>query len=96
MRYAALLLLLLTSTAHANIIAVMPNVSGGHVMLTDLPGKCTKGSWVVVANSERGDATHGCWTFLDDKVFMYLGNRLFIHDVEHFTPYKPNQKDKKR
>lgn len=100
MRYAALLLLLLASAAQASIIAVMPNASGGHLMLTDLPGKCPKNSWIVMANTELGDAAYGCWTFLDDKVLLYLGNRLFLHDAKNFTPYKPkqppNQKDKKR
>lgn len=98
MRYVALLLVLLATTTQAKIIATMPNEGGGHVMLTDLPGKCGDNSYIALANNDRGVAAQGCWTLLDDQVLVSMGGNLYIHDTKYFTPYQPkqprNQKDR--
>ena len=67
MKKLLLTLLLAAGTAHAEIIATMPNKAGGLIYLTDVSSEKCKPWRTVFANNDSGKSIWGCW-FLDDVV----------------------------
>lgn len=69
---------MLATTAHAEVIATMPNNAGGQIKLTDNTGNCAKDSTnVAYSTSDTGAFLIGCWFTVDDDVFIsFDGGRI--------------------
>lgn len=73
MKKLLVVLLFLTSSAHAERWFEMPNEAGGKIILTET--KCTKGEGkFVIATTPSGTNIHGCWYYFTDMVHIAWEN----------------------
>lgn len=64
----------LALSAHAEVIATMPNNAGGEFKLTDLRGTCSPATNVAYTTNPKGPVGIGCWFLLDDDVIIDFPN----------------------
>ena len=73
-------------SAQAQVIATAPNTKGGLINLTAAKGKCTGDSRVVYTTTTTGEYSVGCWSALDDRVFVeYASGESRLYDMAGFT-----------
>jgi hypothetical protein len=91
-RTIAIALILYQSTTFAEVLAVTPNVIGGHTMLTDEDCTTSKKHLQAYATNDRNEITKACWYPQGDFIYFLPKNgilrRLPIDQFEIVVPMK--------
>ena len=66
---------------------VARNKAGGSIVLSDKTSKaCDAGENIAFATSPTGNVEFGCWTLLENRVWIkYQDGTLRVHDANTFT-----------
>lgn len=93
MKLAALILLAVTASAHAEILMTMPNEDGGLIEFSDgpCPGEGLQ-AYVIAASGEVVE--DGCWDWAerDIEVFWKTAGRTYYYDPANVTLTKAGRK----
>jgi hypothetical protein len=86
---AAIALTLAAATAHAGIIATIPNKAGSTIKLTDGKTSTCNGDWhLLYATADTGRTTTGCWMFNSDVneiVAVYEDGTTYTYPTSAIT-----------
>lgn len=84
MKYLLLLIYLSCSVVHAASWE-KDNNAGGQIVLTDRLGKdCKENMKVVYATNKEGEVLFGCWTVIDNRVWIALEGNVRVHSMDSF------------
>lgn len=86
-RYIIAAVLLVSTSANAELFAYTENNAGGKINLTTVQNNtCPKEYAVAFATSREGEVTMGCWQFRNDHVWVrYETGRTRAYDPMTFT-----------
>jgi hypothetical protein len=96
-RTIAITLILYHTSTLAQPLAVTPNVTGGHTILTDEDCTTNNKYLQAYATNDKGDVTKACWEIRGDFVYFMPKNgiirRLPIDQFEIVVPVKKKVKE---
>lgn len=88
-----ILLAALAASFHVNAVTFeKDNEAGGQIVLTDRPSAdCKDGMKVAYGTSAKGVVLFGCWSLIDNRVWVTMGDTVRVHDPQSFIEKNNNK-----